>query len=590
MKSETSFFTELNTSKPFVYTNVVILFLLVNALFARLDFRWDLTRGDINSLTASTEKVLEKLDDPILIEAYISRNLPGQAQAMIEPILYQLGEIDRIGGDKIRLKMINPVDEKQFQQAQERGIQAMDMDVQKDIEETTRKAHFGIYIQSGDKSSTLSLVAGGGIIEDFEYQFLKNIKTLVRKEDENSIGLIQGPGLASGAQPNRQTGVQKDSLYIFRYYYGQEGNKLIDVNLSNPVPETITTLLLAGLPRLEESEIYHLDQFLMNGGNLVLMLKGFDFRLPSPNPRMRAMGLGGGGQAFANVPADAVARVNAWLGKYGVSIRGEIIYEYDQHTPTFDLEGRFYQHSNPVWGRYSPEYGSFIDPDKLPENVQPAIAPLQMVIMPWFSGLDIKEALQKDVKFYPLIHSSPGAVSATSGNFTAQSLHTWAPKAEDKRVQNPVPLVVYSQGKFRSAFTEENLPEGQDKERFRRGQKEDTISRLVVIGSPYMVSDIFFKNRSNQVYFSYNYAFLSNLLEVVQGDSDLSAARLRKRISNQISRKTGKGFERFFQWLHILLLPAALGIFGTLRLVRRNQRLGLDDRAPIDSSPDRDSE
>ena len=72
----------------------------------------------------------------------------------------------------------------------------------------------------------------------------------------------------------------------------------------------------------------------------------------------------------------------------------------------------------------------------------------------------------------------------------------------------------------------------------------------------------------------------------MQGDTDLVAARLRTRGVDYIEGPpswfsylvpSDKGFQVVFQWFHILLVPLILGIYGLIRLTRRNQKRGMAD-------------
>ncbi|HNJ04663.1 MAG TPA: Gldg family protein, partial [Leptospiraceae bacterium] len=118
-----SFFSALNHNTLFIRVNTVLLFLLLNGAASSWNCRWDMSRDRVNSVTESTEKVFARQRDPVLVEAYITSDLPGELKAMLSPILYQLDEIGRVGGKKVRLRIINPDTEEKKQAAEQRGIQ-----------------------------------------------------------------------------------------------------------------------------------------------------------------------------------------------------------------------------------------------------------------------------------------------------------------------------------------------------------------------------------------------------------------------------------------------------------------------------------
>ncbi|MEQ9367038.1 MAG: hypothetical protein RIF32_22580, partial [Leptospirales bacterium] len=61
----------LNTNRIFVYANLVLMFFLINGVASASGCRFDFTARRANSLSSSTAQVLAKMEDPILVEAYI---------------------------------------------------------------------------------------------------------------------------------------------------------------------------------------------------------------------------------------------------------------------------------------------------------------------------------------------------------------------------------------------------------------------------------------------------------------------------------------------------------------------------------------
>jgi len=207
-----------------------------------------------------------------------------------------------------------------------------------------------------------------------------------------------------------------------------------------------------------------------------------------------------------------------------------------------------------------------------------ALRNLAGVVFPWFSALEITEAQQAppqpEAKFRTLVQTSPLAIGRKSASLDERELHRMRPEAGEKPVGKQIPVAVLAEGRFRSAFTAGTLPKGVDVERFRAAQTGDTQSRLLVIGTPYLVSDVLLQRPENAEIFRINQAFLVNLLEAVTGDTDLLAARSRLR-SPEYLQEADPVFQAMFKWFHILFLPILVAILGTMRMFRRNRRLGL---------------
>ncbi len=566
-----------NRSRVFLYANVLGAFVLVNLAGNRLNCRMDLSRGGMNSLSASTEKVLQRLKEPLLVEAYISQNVPGEILGKLNPLISLLYEIDRTGGDRVQFRLINPVSPDEQKLAEARGIQGIPVEEARVDSSSVRLGFFGVYLQLGDKNAVLSLVGDGDIVQDLEYRFLREVKSMLRTRTSSGIALVSAQGTTE-IRPWRQYADQtKDNLYAFKRLLEQDLGQIEEVGLADPVPVTVETLLLVGLPRLEDRELYHLDQFIMRGGSLVCMLKGFDFQLEQQDPRMAQMGLGGPGGGFATVPEEELRALNEWLGAYGVTVNGEILLEPEVAVAARDIEGQYVvKVPNPAWAFYARETGHII-------GTNAAVLPIEQIVFPWFSGLDVKEALQPDARFSVLVQSSESAIARQSTALGLKELQNLGQAGTDRAVGRQVPLAVYAEGKFRSRYANRELPEGIDRAGFIARQGGQTGSKLVVIGTPYLVADILLKNELNLQIFEINKAFLANLLEVAAGDTDLLETRARVKTISQLDNfalifgpNLGATLEALFMWFHILFVPVALAIYGTMRLFGRNRRRGLE--------------
>lgn len=560
-----------NRSRPFLYFNVVVLFILLNAIGSKASLRMDLSRDRINSLSGSTKLVLSRMENPILVEAYISQDVPGEILSMLQPILSQLEEFRRVGGDRVELHIINPNSKALMDQAESRGIQGIPVE-QADVNEISqRMGYFGIYMQMGDKSSVVDLVDNGQIVEDLEYRMLREIKKMMRKGDRSGIGILDAPGTLHWSRWRSIQDQNKDNIYGYRALLEREMGTIDDVDLKKPLSRDLDLLLVTGMPDLDQEQVYHLDQFLMQGGNIIFMLRGFDFDMTPVDPTYARLGLGGPGGGYATVPRDALKKMNDWLGKYGVGVNGEVLFEPELGVAARDVQGQYVVPvPNPAWSLYSRD-------SQTVEGDIPAIRYTNQVVLPWYSGLDVREALQPDVKFSVILKSTPGAIRRSTSSLDLKAMQQVGRLPGDERLGHSEPLALFARGRFRSAFSAGTVPAGEDKSLFRDTAPQNAISRIAVIGTPYLVSDMFLQNETNLQIFTVNRAFLTNLMEATIGDTDLLAARARVHTISHLS-SPGRSFETAFMWFHILFLPLALGIYGAFRLFRRNQRRGLADR------------
>ncbi len=567
-------------SSVFIYSNIIILFLLINAIFFNLNYKIDLSKGKVNSITISTNNVLKKLKYPLLIEAYISKDIPGQLIAQLQPIISILEDIQRVGKNNIKLKIINPDTEELRNLASKRGIQGIPIEEADIHKASVRMGYFGIYLQYGDKTTTISLVEQGGIVGNFEYVFLKELKKMLLDKENvfSGIGYLKSEGSLTLRRWQSRLDLDKDNVFAFKNFIEKEIGQINEIDLKEPISDTIETLIIAGLPKLTKEEKYYLDQFLLRGGNLVLMLKGFDFTITPPNPQLLQLGISSGSRGITTIPEE-IKDWNEFLSHYGLEIQTRIVLEPKLAVPEVDVLGQYLgRYPNPSWAFYSKETENILENHEITKH-------LTYVIMPWFSDININESIQKNVKYYPLIQTSKSAIFKKEVSLNLKDLQQVGQLPEDKDTESEgnlkknLPVVVLAQGKFMSAFREDlnNIKIKEEiKKNFLGGQLANTEGKILLIATPYLVSDIFFRNESNIEYFKINFMFLQNLLEYLQGDVDLLAVRSKVPFVPILQIQLPKELQTIFSWIHTLSIPILLGIYGFIRLKKRYRKKGVE--------------
>ena len=84
---------------------------------------------------------------------------------------------------------------------------------------------------------------------------------------------------------------------------------------------------------------------------------------------------------------------------------------------------------------------------------------------------------------------------------------------------------------------------------------------LAVIASPYMVSDILLHNQNGLQVFNLNRAFLLNLLEMMEGDTDLAEARSRQPTLSTLNVES-KFFQKLVSWILSFAFPVFFVFLG----------------------------
>lgn len=580
-----------NHSRRFIAINVVIAFVLINLIASRAFLRLDLSRDQVNSLSESSYQVFDELKQNVIVEAYISRDVPGEIQAILDPIIAQLQLMDRVGGDRLTVRIYNPTTEELKDRAVSRGITGQPVGQATMEEASVRQGYFGIYLQAGERSALLELAQGGALIENFEYAFLRRLKDLTEEEGPSGIGFYNARGTSQTYRPRSLEEYAKDNVYWFRMLAENDMGPWTDVIAGEPVPEEVETLIIVGLPQLDTLDRFYLDQYILRGGNLLLMSSPFEFQLSGGGP-MAQMGMGQSRAGMATI-SDDLQDFNDWLSSYGIKLKEEILFEPVLAAPELDIQGQYMmEYRNPAWAVYSHQSGNLNEEHQLTRDAV-------QIILPWTGSVELLKDRQPQVEFTTLVRSSSDAIVSESRSLSLDQMQDIGRSTEDEYVLSARPMIVLARGSFFSAFKDEDRNSllakspAQETPELREAlkdslkvQRDGTESTLLIVPSSYMVSDIFLTNESNARIFQVNLAFLSSALESLQGDTDLVAARLRTRGVDYIEGPPSwfsylipseKGFQTVFQWFHILLIPLILGIYGLIRLSKRNRKRGLKD-------------
>ena len=289
---------------------ITLIVVLANILAYNLNYNFDLTEEQRFTLSDQSIKVINKIDDNLTVKIYLEGSLPAGFQLLNSSIKNFMLNIKKIN-NKIDFEFIDPnntenEDErlKIFNQLQEQGLYATDLTIKKSTE-TSRKIIFpGAITYYKDKREAINLLENNfGVspqeninnsIENIEFKIISTINKLL-SNNKLKIAFLKGNGeLESSALTDITESVNKDNNNL-NYYYNVE-----DVNLKEFELDTITKKpnITKKLNRLLEYEVLIIakptiafnkldklliDQYLMNGGRLLLFIDGVNASLDSLN-------------------------------------------------------------------------------------------------------------------------------------------------------------------------------------------------------------------------------------------------------------------------------------------------------------------
>jgi len=169
-----------------IYVTVyIVAFILVNLISMNWFVRFDLTDNKMYSLSNSSKKTIEKIDDPLTIDLYFSDDLPGQLQNNKRFVQDLLEEYSAYSGN-INFYFIKN-DENFNSKAQADGIVSQDVQVIDNDEVSFRTIFMGMKIRYNGRSEVIQLL---GVNTGLEYMLTKSIKKLTQNK-ETVIGIAK---------------------------------------------------------------------------------------------------------------------------------------------------------------------------------------------------------------------------------------------------------------------------------------------------------------------------------------------------------------------------------------------------------------
>lgn len=248
--------TQINNKKQFILSILLlaVILILINLISRSLFFRWDLTKGNIYSLSESSKSIISQLDDRMTARVFFSEDLPGEYVNSRRYLQDILEEYRAYSKSNFHFEFVNPDDnEKAKQEASGYQIPPVQLRVLENDKLEIKNVYMGLVLLYRDKKEVLPLIQ---TTEGLEYDLTAAIKKMLAK-DLKKIGLIAGKGEV--VQTNQLTQFLNQTYHVRH------------TSLNAPIPLDINMILMNGvMDSLSLDELYHLDQFLMRGGKLFI--------------------------------------------------------------------------------------------------------------------------------------------------------------------------------------------------------------------------------------------------------------------------------------------------------------------------------
>jgi len=361
-------------SKKSLYLYLLVLIgilILLNILANSLTLRLDFTQDKRYTLSDATKGLLENLEAPVTITAYLSADLPPEAEKIKKRFKELLVEYAKRSDGMVEYTIKNPNEDDQIkQEAVQKGIQPSNLGSGQKDKLTVQTAFLGATIQYNNQQEVIPFLSQEG---SMEYELSSRIKK-VSIENKPLVGLLQGhgePSIMNLSQVKNQLSV----LY-----------NLEPVTLDNTNDELSgykTLAIISPTDSFAQWELDQLDQFLANGNNLFIAINRVEGNM------QQAMG------------SPVSTGLENWLQAKGIQVNENfLVDEVCQNVRVGQQGGGGYTMYRQVPFPYLPLFSNFAD--------HPVTSGLEIVAPEFASTVNFTGDTSK-IKFTPLIFSSSKA-------------------------------------------------------------------------------------------------------------------------------------------------------------------------------------
>ncbi|WP_026953186.1 gliding motility-associated ABC transporter substrate-binding protein GldG [Algoriphagus mannitolivorans] len=439
-----------------------LLALVLASQFLR--FRVDLTEEKRFSLHPATKELLQGLDRPLHVDILLTgENLPGGMRRLQKSIEETVRTFNAYSAEKITVSYFDPLSVTDSLQEDfiytlaDYGINPTNLFVNQNSGQQAQLIFPGILV-SDEEYEVGALVLKGerGMspdqilntsIENLEYELSNAIRKLVFPE-KSAIAMIIGHGELS----------EDDGFGMVEALDGQYELFKVPLEQAKSVEDlkTFGTIFILG-PKSSytDRELFLLDQYVLQGGNLVIGAEGVDVDLAQA-----------GGDGTVSFPLEN--ELDRLLFRYGVRINKDLIQ--DLNFSYIPVMGGTFGNQNQMVPLPWPFY---FNAGRVATH--PITKALDQVNFRFVSSLDT--VMAEGVVKTPLIFGSDNARKIQAPSRVAFADMQQAPKVEEFGLKN-LPLAYLLEGEFTSLFKNRFLPDEFQGRQFLESGK----GKVVVFG------------------------------------------------------------------------------------------------------------
>ncbi|HDT11900.1 MAG TPA: hypothetical protein ENN58_04095, partial [bacterium] len=280
---------------------------------------------------------------------------------------------------------------------------------------------------------------------------------------------------------------------------------------------------------------FAVDQFVMKGGKLIVLQSGLQIS----------------NQGFAQARN---INYSDLLETYGLKLNQDMVFDLFNYSVMVPQGNIRFMTPYPLWIKVPPEQIDSEFPDSIRNSGTLGFSFASSITLNEVDGVKYRKVAQ-----------SSGNSWNESGMVVLDPTQIKAPSKSEFKVYD---LAILGEGKFKSHFTQETLPEIIKEKNDNFVKEASAGASVLLISSPEFILDRTMRNfRSNGIFFL-------NIVDYLTNSTELMDIRSRGQGYTFINPKLSEIAKGIIKWTGILFMPVLVVIFGIIRMVWRNKLSG----------------
>jgi ABC-2 type transport system permease protein len=544
----------------------IIIIILLNYIAGFVFHRFDLTSEKRFTLTPSSKKLVKDLDDIVYVKVYLDGDFPGAPgfKRLRNATKELLDEFRAYGGDNIQYDFIDPnaiSDKKQkqqlFEQLNKKGLQPTNLEVKGEKGLNQQIIFPGAIITYKGQETPWALLKTqmdaspdeqlNNSIQALEYEFANNIRKL-------SIGIKPRIAFIDGQHELDTLQLADISIDLSEYY------EIVHISIQHKLKSLkgLKAIIIAHPDSsFDEKDKFIIDQYIMNGGNVLWLLNPVYVSYDSLTKSAVTMGI------------ENPLNLKDQLFKYGVRVNANLIQ---------DLQCSVIPVNKALVGQ-QPEWKPMpwlFSPLIIPTSQHPIVKNLDVIKVDFASSIDTIGTL--DIHKTILLHSSRYTKLINAPVRVNLAIVNIRPD-ESQFKKSFQPVAVLLEGRFESLY-KNRIPPSIAKDSAIGFKESGNPAKMIVISDGNIIRNAVDRNGqivplgydrfTRKMYADKN--FLLNCVNWLCDDSGLMSARAREIKLRMLNKKKITNERMKWQFINTMLPLVIVILTGIILYVIRKRK------------------